>query len=81
VFGNGLWETTDGGEYWMRAAYDGGSILSLATIDGQVLESSRIWHGFVPAPLRLCSRDGDRHRLSPAWKHRCTALTGFTVGG
>jgi hypothetical protein len=37
VFGNGLWETTDGGEHWAAAAGPGGSILSLEVIDGQVL--------------------------------------------
>jgi hypothetical protein len=37
VFGDGLWETTDDGEHWTRAAYPGGSILSLAVIDGQLL--------------------------------------------
>jgi len=37
VFGDGLWETADGGQRWTRAAYPGGSILSLAAIDGQVL--------------------------------------------
>ena len=37
VFGDGLWETTDGGQRWTSAAYPGGSILSLAAVDGQVL--------------------------------------------
>lgn len=37
VIGDGLWETTDGGQVWASAAYPGGSILSLAAIDGQVL--------------------------------------------
>jgi photosystem II stability/assembly factor-like uncharacterized protein len=37
VFGNGLWETADGGGHWAPAAYPGGGIISLATIDGQVL--------------------------------------------
>jgi len=37
VFGNGLWETTDGGEHWAAAASPGGSILSLEVIDGQAL--------------------------------------------
>jgi hypothetical protein len=37
VFGNGLWETTDGGEHWAQAAAPAGSILSLEVIDGQVL--------------------------------------------
>jgi hypothetical protein len=37
VFGDGLWETTNGGQRWAGAAYPGGSILSLAAIDGQVL--------------------------------------------
>ena len=37
VFGNGLWETTDGGERWTPAASPGDSIVSLEVIDGQVL--------------------------------------------
>jgi hypothetical protein len=37
VFGNGLYETTDGGENWAEVASPQGSILSLAVIDGQVL--------------------------------------------
>ena len=37
VFGDGLWETSDGGQHWSRDSQPSGSILSLATIDGQVL--------------------------------------------
>jgi hypothetical protein len=37
VFGHGLWETTDGGGHWSRAAAPGGSIFSLAIVHGQVL--------------------------------------------
>ena len=37
VFGNGLWETSDGGERWTSAVSPGGSIRSLEIIDGQVL--------------------------------------------
>ncbi len=37
VFGNGLWETTNGGEYWAPAAGPGGTIISLEIIDGEVL--------------------------------------------
>jgi hypothetical protein len=37
VFGNGLYETTDGGEHWAQVAGPQGSILSLEVIDGQVL--------------------------------------------
>jgi hypothetical protein len=37
VFGNGLWETSDGGERWVSAASPGGSIESLEVIDDQVL--------------------------------------------
>jgi hypothetical protein len=37
VFGNGLYETTDGGENWPQVASPQGSILSLEVIDGQVL--------------------------------------------
>jgi hypothetical protein len=37
VFGNGLWETTDGGEHWTSVAGPGGSIADLEVIDGQLL--------------------------------------------
>jgi len=37
VFGTGLWVTTDGSAHWTRITGPAGSILSLATIDGQVL--------------------------------------------
>jgi len=37
VFGNGLWETTDGGERWSAAPSPRGSIESLEVIDDQVL--------------------------------------------
>jgi len=37
VFGNGLWQTSDGGEQWTSAASPGGSIKSLEVIDNQVL--------------------------------------------
>jgi hypothetical protein len=37
VFGDGLWETTDGGGQWIRDPKPGGSILSLAIVGGQVL--------------------------------------------
>jgi photosystem II stability/assembly factor-like uncharacterized protein len=37
VFGNGLYETTDGGEHWAATTGPQGSILSLEVVDGQVL--------------------------------------------
>ncbi len=37
VFGNGLWETTDGGERWTPAVSPDGPIESLEVIDGQIL--------------------------------------------
>ena len=37
IFGRGLWETTDGGLRWTAAAAPAGQILSLATIDGEVM--------------------------------------------
>jgi photosystem II stability/assembly factor-like uncharacterized protein len=36
VFGDGLWETTDGGQRWTRAVTPPGSVLSLAIVQGQV---------------------------------------------
>ena len=37
VFGDGLWETTDGGQRWSRVTTPFGSVLSLAIVPGQVL--------------------------------------------
>jgi hypothetical protein len=37
VFGDGLWETADGGAHWTRDTQPGDSILALAVLDGQVL--------------------------------------------
>jgi len=37
VFGDGLWETTDGGPRWSRVPTPSGSVLSLAIVPGQVL--------------------------------------------
>lgn len=37
VFGDGLWETTDGGRRWSRVPTPFGSVLSLAIVPGQVL--------------------------------------------
>jgi hypothetical protein len=37
VFGDGLWETTDGGVRWIRDAEPGNSVLSLAIVADQVL--------------------------------------------
>ena len=37
VFGDGLWETTDGGQRWSRVTAPFGSVLSLAIVPGQVL--------------------------------------------
>lgn len=45
VFGNGLWETTDGGEQWAAAASPAGSIKSLEVIDGQVLALTDVCTG------------------------------------
>ena len=37
VFGDGLWETTDGGARWDRVRTPNGMVLSLAVVPGQVL--------------------------------------------
>jgi photosystem II stability/assembly factor-like uncharacterized protein len=37
VFGDGLWETTDGGQRWSRVTAPYGSVLSLAIVPGRVL--------------------------------------------
>ncbi|HUK77797.1 MAG TPA: hypothetical protein VL117_09400 [Thermoleophilia bacterium] len=51
IFGKGLWETTDGGAHWALDATPAGSILSLATIDGQVLALASTNPGGAPATL------------------------------
>jgi photosystem II stability/assembly factor-like uncharacterized protein len=51
VFGKGLWETTDGGAHWTLDAAPSGSILSLATIDGQVLVLTSAKASGTPATL------------------------------
>ncbi len=45
VFGKGLWETTDGGAHWALDTAPSGSVLSLATIDGQVLALTSVSPG------------------------------------
>jgi hypothetical protein len=37
IFGSSLWETTDGGEHWVRDAMPVNSIISLAIVQGQVI--------------------------------------------
>ena len=49
VFGRGLWETTTGGTHWVPASAPAGQILSLATIDGQLL--ALVSKGSGPASL------------------------------
>src|ERR1700722_20219841 len=57
VFGNGLWETTDGGEHWSSAASPRGSIESLEVIDGQLLAA------VGPCPIGGgCSTQGSLQR-------------------
>ncbi len=54
IFGRGLWETTDGGAHWTLDSAPTGAILSLATIDGQVLAltfKGTSWNGPNPAML------------------------------
>jgi len=51
VFGKGLWETTDGGAHWALDTAPAGSILSLATIDGQVLALTSANQGGASATL------------------------------
>jgi hypothetical protein len=53
VFGTGLWVTTDGSGHWTQIAGPGGSILSLATIDGQVLALTARC-----TPVNRCTRTG-----------------------
>jgi len=47
VFGDGLWETTDGGQRWARAVTPPGSVLSLAIVQAQAL-----------AVIARCTADG-----------------------
>lgn len=37
IFGDGLWETIDGGKRWERSAVPGGTVFSLAIVERQVL--------------------------------------------
>jgi len=57
VFGHGLWETTDGGGHWTLDSAPSGSILSLATIDGQVLAlTAKGTSQGGPGPARVLRR-------------------------
>src|SRR5580692_9354456 len=66
VFGNGLWETSDGGEQWASAASPGGSIESLEVIDDQVLALTAVAHAgpcatvvvSAPAAVAVTGPDG-----------------------
>ena len=73
VFGDGLWETTDGGGHWIRDAQPGGSILSLAILGGQVLALT------APCAPGNCSRPAALERRAldgGSW----TAVAKVTVG-
>jgi hypothetical protein len=61
VFGNGLWETTDGGEHWASADSPGSSIESLEVIDGQVLAITA-----TCTPNGGCGQTGTLMRRAPA---------------
>ena len=79
VFGNGLWETTDGGEHWAKVTGPGGSIVSLEVIDGQVLALTTACQ---PAGGGGCSRDGTlmRRPLSGgAWQVVARVSIGYSV--
>jgi hypothetical protein len=52
VFGDGLWETTDGGQRWSRVRTPNGLVLSLAIVPGQVLAL------VAPCPPGGCPRYG-----------------------
>ena len=73
VFGNGLWETTDGGEHWTSAVLPAGSIRSLEIIDGQVLALTT-----VCTPNGGCGRAGtlERRPLAGGSWHRVAQVTG-----
>jgi hypothetical protein len=79
VYGNGLWETTDGGEHWAKVAAPGGSIVSLEVIDGQVLALTAACR---PASGSGCSRDGTLARRPLAggsWQVTATVSIGYSV--
>jgi hypothetical protein len=81
VFGNGLWETTDGGEHWAKTAAPGGSIVSLEVIDGQVLALTAACR---PATGSGCSRDGTLARRPLAggsWQVTAAVSIGYSVDG
>ena len=71
VFGDGLWETTDGGAHWSQVTFPGTSVLSLATIDGQVLALTR------PCTPATCNTDAGtlyRRALSGGGWHKVATV-------
>ena len=74
VFGTGLWVTTDGSAHWTQIPGPGGSILSLATIDGQVLVLTARC-----TPATGCARTGTLVRR-PLGGGRWSRVTGVNLG-
>jgi photosystem II stability/assembly factor-like uncharacterized protein len=75
VFGNGLWETTDGGEHWAPASYPGLSIFSLETTSDQVLAVMALREPGQPASGETLVR---RPLGGGAWQHGAQAnLSGY----
>jgi photosystem II stability/assembly factor-like uncharacterized protein len=75
VFGNGLWETTDGGEHWAPASYPGLSIFSLETTGDQVLAVMALRVPGQPASGETLVR---RPLGGGAWQHGARAdLSGY----
>jgi hypothetical protein len=77
VFGTGLWVTTDGSGHWTQIPGPGGSIISLATIDGQVLALT-----VHCAPATGCASTGTlaRRPLGGGRWSRVTSVS-FGLGG
>jgi hypothetical protein len=72
VFGVGLWETTDGGAHWARVSAPAATVLSLATIDGQVLALT------TPCTPARCGIPGAtlyRRALSGGGWHKVATVT------
>jgi photosystem II stability/assembly factor-like uncharacterized protein len=74
VFGTGLWVTTDGSGHWTQIPGPGGSILSLATIDGQVLALTARC-----TPATGCARPGTLMRR-PLGGGRWSRVTSVSYG-
>jgi hypothetical protein len=74
VFGDGLWETTNGGASWTKATFPGASILSLEIVRGEVLAV------IAPCTPGRCTTSRTslyRRAVSGGGWHLVTRMTGY----